>query len=87
MIGSTVDERYLVLSKVAHGGMSTVYLAKDLRLHRNIALKILHPHLATDAAFIARLQREAQSAASLSHPHVVQIHDHGVGPAACLPGL
>lgn len=80
LIGSTVDERYLVLSKVAHGGMSTVYLAKDLRLHRNIALKILHPHLATDAAFIARLQREAQSAASLSHPHVVQIHDHGVGP-------
>ncbi|MHA7270345.1 Stk1 family PASTA domain-containing Ser/Thr kinase [Arthrobacter sp. HLT1-20] len=80
LIGSTIDERYLVLSKVAHGGMSTVYLAKDLRLHRNIALKILHPHLATDAAFIARLQREAQSAASLSHPHVVQIHDHGVGP-------
>ncbi|WP_342028170.1 protein kinase domain-containing protein [Arthrobacter alpinus] len=78
--GSTIDERYLVLSKVAHGGMSTVYLAKDLRLGRNIALKILHPHLATDTAFIARLRREAQSAASLSHPHVVQIHDHGVGP-------
>ena len=69
-----------MLSLVAHGGMSTVYLAKDLRLHRNIALKILHPHLGADEAFIARLSREAQSAASLSHPHVVQIHDHGVGP-------
>lgn len=69
-----------MLSQVAHGGMSTVYLAKDLRLHRNIALKILHPHLGADAAFITRLSREAQSAASLSHPHVVQIHDHGVGP-------
>lgn len=80
LIGSTIDGRYLVLSKVAHGGMSTVYLATDLRLGRNIALKILHPHLATDDAFIARLRREAQSAASLSHPHVVQIHDHGVGP-------
>lgn len=80
LIGSTIDGRYLVLSKVAHGGMSTVYLATDLRLGRNIALKILHPHLATDEAFIARLGREAQSAASLSHPHVVQIHDHGVGP-------
>lgn len=78
--GSTIDGRYLVVSKVAHGGMSTVYLAKDLRLGRNIALKILHPHLATDTAFITRLRREAQSAASLSHPHVVQIHDHGVGP-------
>lgn len=80
LIGSTIDGRYLVLSKVAHGGMSTVYLATDLRLGRNIALKILHPHLATDSAFIERLGREAQSAASLSHPHVVQIHDHGVGP-------
>lgn len=79
-IGSTIENRYLVLSKVANGGMSTVYLAKDLRLNRNIALKILHPHLATDNAFIGRLSREAQSAASLSHPHVVQIHDHGVGP-------
>jgi beta-lactam-binding protein with PASTA domain len=81
LIGSTVDDRYLVLSKVARGGMSTVYLAKDIRLNRNIALKILHPHLATDNAFIERLQREAWSAASLSHPHVVQIHDHGVGNA------
>ncbi|ALE05459.1 protein kinase [Arthrobacter sp. ERGS1:01] len=81
LIGSTIDDRYLVLSKVARGGMSTVYLAKDIRLNRNIALKILHPHLATDNAFIERLQREAWSAASLSHPHVVQIHDHGVGAA------
>ncbi|GAA5230386.1 Stk1 family PASTA domain-containing Ser/Thr kinase [Arthrobacter cryoconiti] len=78
LIGSTVDNRYLVLSKVARGGMSTVYLATDIRLNRNIALKILHPHLAMDDAFIERLKREAWSAASLSHPHVVQIHDHGV---------
>ncbi|PYI67066.1 serine/threonine protein kinase [Arthrobacter livingstonensis] len=81
LIGATIDDRYLVLAKVARGGMSTVYLAKDIRLNRNIALKILHPHLATDNAFIERLQREAWSAASLSHPHVVQIHDHGVGAA------
>ncbi len=79
LIGTTVDDRYLVLAKVARGGMSTVYRAKDVRLNRNIALKILHPHLATDDAFLERLQREAWSAASLSHPHVVQIHDHGVG--------
>lgn len=80
LIGSTVDERYLVLSKVADGGMSTVYLAKDLRLGRNIALKILPPRLANDAAFITALRSEAASAASLSHPHVVQIHDHAVSP-------
>ncbi|MFC8304184.1 PASTA domain-containing protein [Specibacter sp. NPDC057265] len=80
LIGSTLDGRYLVLSKVAHGGMSTVYLANDQRLGRNIALKMLRPHLAADDGFVARLQREAQSAASLSHPHVVQIHDHAAGP-------
>lgn len=79
LIGSTVDGRYLVLSKVADGGMSAVYLATDLRLSRNIALKIVPPHLASNHSFITRLQREAQSAASLSHPHVVQIHDYGTG--------
>ena len=80
LIGSTVDGRYQVLSKVADGGMSTVYRAKDLRLGRNIALKILPASLANDTAFIAALSREAASAASLSHPHVVQIHDHAVSP-------
>ena len=80
LIGSTVDGRYQVLSKVADGGMSTVYRAKDLRLGRNIALKILPASLANDAAFITALSREAASAASLSHPHVVQIHDHAVSP-------
>ena len=60
--------------------MSTVYRAKDLRLGRNIALKILPSSLANDAAFIAALSREAASAASLSHPHVVQIHDHAISP-------
>lgn len=80
LIGSTVDGRYLVLSKVADGGMSTVYRAKDLRLGRNIALKILPASLANDTAFITALRSEAASAASLSHPHVVQIHDHAVSP-------
>lgn len=55
--------------------MSTVYLATDHRLNRNVALKVLHPHLAVDENFVARLQREAQAAAQLSHPHVVSIFD------------
>ncbi|WP_427017158.1 Stk1 family PASTA domain-containing Ser/Thr kinase [Pseudarthrobacter sp. P1] len=74
-MGSTVDSRYLVQSKVARGGMSTVYLATDHRLNRYVALKVLHPHLALDENFVARLQREAQAAAQLSHPHVVSIFD------------
>ncbi|WP_434619173.1 protein kinase domain-containing protein [Arthrobacter sp. A5] len=85
LVGSTVDRRYLVLSKVARGGMSTVYLATDLRLDRNVALKVLHPHLATDSNFLDRLGREAKAAARLSHPHVVGMFDQGNdGPLAYL---
>ncbi len=85
LVGTTVGQRYLVLSKVARGGMSTVYLATDLRLDRNVALKVLHPHLATDNSFLDRLGREAKAAARLSHPHVVAIFDTGNdGPLAYL---
>ncbi len=85
LVGTTVGERYLVLSKVARGGMSTVYLATDLRLDRNVALKVLHPHLATDNSFLDRLGREAKAAARLSHAHVVGMFDTGNdGPLAYL---
>ncbi len=85
LVGTTVGQRYLVLSKVARGGMSTVYLATDLRLDRNVALKVLHPHLATDNSFLDRLGREAKAAARLSHPHVVAMFDTGNdGPLAYL---
>ncbi|MCY0904224.1 Stk1 family PASTA domain-containing Ser/Thr kinase [Arthrobacter sp. H14-L1] len=85
LVGTTVGQRYLVLSKVARGGMSTVYLATDLRLDRNVALKVLHPHLATDNSFLDRLGREAKAAARLSHPHVVGMFDTGNdGPLAYL---
>jgi serine/threonine-protein kinase len=57
--------------------MSTVYLATDLRLERDVALKVLHPHLATDETFLDRLGREAKAAAKLSHPHVVGVLDQG----------
>src|SRR5688500_4887731 len=57
--------------------MSTAYLATDQRLDRDVALKILHPHLASDDNFLDRLSREARSAAKLSHPHVVGVLDQG----------
>ena len=57
--------------------MATVYLATDLRLDRVVALKVMHPHLANDPGFVARFQREARSAARLSHPHVVGVYDQG----------
>ncbi|MFJ7751261.1 PASTA domain-containing protein [Arthrobacter sp. NPDC097144] len=77
LVGTVVDERYQVLSRIARGGMSTVYLATDLRLDRNVALKVLYPHLAADPGFLDRFEREAKSAARLSHPHVVGVLDQG----------
>jgi eukaryotic-like serine/threonine-protein kinase len=77
LVGSLVDKRYQVNSRLAGGGMSTVYLATDQRLDRDVALKVLHPHLANDDSFLDRLSREARSAAKLSHPHVVGVLDQG----------
>ena len=78
LVGSLVDGRYRVQSRLARGGMSTVYLATDQRLDRDVALKILYPHLAEDSSFLDRFEREAKSAARLSHPHVVGVLDQGV---------
>ncbi|SDL81719.1 serine/threonine protein kinase [Arthrobacter sp. ok362] len=77
LVGNLVDNRYQVQSRLARGGMSTVYLATDQRLDRDVALKVLHPHLADDPQFLDRLGREAKAAARLSHPHVVGVLDQG----------
>ena len=77
LVGSVVGNRYEVRALLARGGMATVYEAIDLRLDRVIALKVMHPHLAADPGFVARFEREAKSAARLSHPHVVGVYDQG----------
>ncbi|MGM0931464.1 MAG: Stk1 family PASTA domain-containing Ser/Thr kinase [Actinomycetota bacterium] len=78
LVGALIDGRYRVLSRLARGGMSTVYLASDTRLDRNVALKVLYPYLAEDHSFLERFEREAKSAARLSHPHVVGVYDQGI---------
>lgn len=83
--GTTVDGRYIVHSRLARGGMSTVYLATDRRLDRRVALKVLYPHLAEEPGFIDRFEQEAKSAARLSHPHVVGVLDQGVDDAGGQP--
>jgi eukaryotic-like serine/threonine-protein kinase len=70
-------ERYLLESTIARGGMATVWQARDQVLARTVAVKILHPHLAHDAAFLERFRREALAAARLSHPNIVAIYDTG----------
>src|ERR1035438_5603421 len=75
--GRMLDRRYHVRSRIAHGGMATVYLATDTRLDREVALKVMHADLARDAEFVARFIGEAKSVARLSHPNVVQVYDQG----------
>jgi serine/threonine-protein kinase len=77
LVGRTIDGRYDVTARIARGGMATVYRARDLRLEREVALKVMHAHLGDDPAFTNRFIREARSAAQLSHPNVVQVFDQG----------
>ncbi len=77
MIGRLIDGRYQVRSRIARGGMATVYLATDLRLERRVAIKIMHGHLADDNTFKSRFVQEARSAARLAHPNVVNVYDQG----------
>jgi beta-lactam-binding protein with PASTA domain len=77
LLGRVLDGRYRVDRRVARGGMATVYEGHDLRLDRTVAIKVMHAGLADDPGFVARFIREARSAARLSHPHVVGVHDQG----------
>ncbi len=77
MIGKVLAERYELIEKIAEGGMARVYRGRDLLLKRTVAIKMLKDQMTGDAAFIRRFEREAQSAAALSHPHIVNIYDVG----------
>ena len=75
--GQRVNSRYEIIKTIGEGGMANVYLAKDIILDRNVAIKVLRGDLATDEKFVRRFQREALSASSLSHPNIVEIYDVG----------
>jgi len=77
MTPRTLAERYELSSKIGSGGMGTVWRSKDKSLGRDVAVKILHEGLASDAIFAERFRREAKSAASLAHPNVVTVYDTG----------
>ncbi|MCG8926569.1 Stk1 family PASTA domain-containing Ser/Thr kinase [Lentzea sp. CC55] len=78
VMGGLLEQRYRVDSVLARGGMSTVYRGRDTRLDRDVAIKVMDPHLTADPAFVARFVREARAAAQLHHPAVVSVHDQGV---------
>ncbi|MGH2692391.1 MAG: Stk1 family PASTA domain-containing Ser/Thr kinase [Actinomycetota bacterium] len=77
MIETSIDGRYQILARIAAGGMGEVFRAHDPVLDREVALKMLHVSLADDPSFIDRFRREARSAATLSHPNIVGVHDWG----------
>ena len=77
VVGLVLEGRYRLEERLARGGMSTVYSATDLRLHRTVAVKIMADHLVHDPTFVDRFTREARAAAMLSHTNVVSVSDQG----------
>ena len=77
MIGRMLGNRYEIIEKIGEGGMAIVYKARCHLLNRYVAVKVLRPEFAIDESFVKKFKREAQAAASLSHPNVVNIYDVG----------
>lgn len=77
LIGKRISDRYKILETIGGGGMANVYLAHDMILDRDVAVKVLRLDFANDEEFIRRFRREAQSATSLNHPNIVSIYDVG----------
>lgn len=75
--GQKINDRYQILRMIGEGGMANVYLAHDVILDRDVAVKVLRGDLAGDDKFVRRFQREAISASSLSHPNIVEMYDVG----------
>ncbi len=80
-MSTLLGDRYLLGEMIGTGGMADVYIAKDQRLSREVAVKILRSDLAKDPAFVTRFRKEAKAAAGLNHPGIVAVYDSGEEPA------
>ena len=80
LIGRVIDDRYELIEHLGEGGMGSVYAAEHLKLHKQVALKIIHPEFAGDGEIAARFAREAMASAQLEHPHVASALDYGTLP-------
>ncbi|MEG1900606.1 MAG: Stk1 family PASTA domain-containing Ser/Thr kinase [Bacilli bacterium] len=75
--GQKISDRYEIIGNIGEGGMANVFLAHDIILDRDVAIKVLRGDLSNDEKFVRRFQREALSASSLSHPNIVEMYDVG----------
>jgi serine/threonine-protein kinase len=80
-LGALLGGRYRLQQVLGQGGMATIFGATDDKLGREVAVKVLRPEYGTDAQFVERFKHEAQAAASLRHPNIVQVYDYGTDPA------
>src|SRR6185503_11265381 len=80
-LSATLSDRYRIERELGHGGMATVYLAEDVRHHRRVAVKVLHPEL---SAVIGpeRFLKEIELTAGLQHPHILPLFDSGLVPTS-----
>ncbi len=76
-LADALKDEYTVEGEIGRGGMGVVYVARDLKLKRRVAIKVLPPELAYRSEIRTRFTREAQTSARLSHPHIVPIHAVG----------
>jgi eukaryotic-like serine/threonine-protein kinase len=76
-VGRVLGGRYRLITPIGSGASAQVYLADDTTLRRRVAVKILHPGLATDETFLRRFRAEAQAAAAMNHPHILAVYDWG----------
>jgi hypothetical protein len=77
-VGQTLAGRYELTELLGHGGMATIYRGHDLQLNRDVAVKVLRAEYGRDPAFLTRFKHEAQAAAALNHPNVVNVYDFGM---------
>jgi serine/threonine protein kinase len=81
-IGSTLNKRYFLKEKIDEGGFAKVYLATDLLLRRQVAVKVLDRHMARDSDILKRFRTEAQAVAILEHPNILPVYDYGEADGA-----
>ena len=74
---AVINDRYELSKRIGRGGMADVFLGRDRLLDRQVAIKVLFPEFAIDPNFVERFRREAQAAANLSHPNIVNVYDWG----------